>query len=115
MTRCQSDRALTQTGPGRERAGSRPSGNRRRCGCRELLVTMRNSKIVQPAHQPAGPIKQIELVPLAAVDIERFQPAQTGQLSFACLGGVLAQPVRPALLDDFARVERYRQPYAEKL
>jgi hypothetical protein len=38
----------------------------------ELLVAMRNAKLVQPPHQPAGAVEQVELVVRAAVDVERL-------------------------------------------
>src|SRR6266550_3761503 len=42
----------------------------------ELLVAMRNAELVQPPHEPAGTVEQIELILLAAVDVERLQPAE---------------------------------------
>ena len=33
----------------------------------KLLVAMRNPKIVQPPHKPAGAVEQVELILLAAV------------------------------------------------
>ena len=44
----------------------------------ELLVAMRYAKLVQSPHEPAGTVEQIQLILLAAVDIERLQPAQIG-------------------------------------
>ena len=49
----------------------------------ELLVAMRNAKLVQSTNEPTGTVKQIELILLAAVDVERLQPAQITRLSFA--------------------------------
>ena len=44
----------------------------------KLLVAMRYTKLVQSPHEPAGTVEQIQLILLAAVDIERLQPAQIG-------------------------------------
>ena len=49
---------------------------------RELLVAMSDAKLVQPPHEPAGPVEQIELILLAAVDVERPQPAEIVRLDF---------------------------------
>jgi hypothetical protein len=38
----------------------------------KLLVAMRNAKLVQPSHEPAGPIEQVELILLAAINVERL-------------------------------------------
>jgi hypothetical protein len=35
----------------------------------ELFVTMGNAELVQAPHEPSGAVKQVELVPLAAVDV----------------------------------------------
>src|ERR1700730_1140112 len=48
----------------------------------ELLVAMRNAKFVQPPHEPAGTVEQIELILLAAVDVEGLQPAEIIRLGF---------------------------------
>jgi hypothetical protein len=42
----------------------------------ELLVTMRDAELVQPPHEPASAVEQVELVLLPAVDVGRLQPAQ---------------------------------------
>jgi hypothetical protein len=42
----------------------------------KLLVAMRDAELVQPPHEPAGPVEQVELILLAAVDVERLQPAE---------------------------------------
>src|ERR1700731_1674957 len=42
----------------------------------ELLVAMRDAKLVQPPHEPAGSVEQVELILLAAVDVERLQPVE---------------------------------------
>jgi hypothetical protein len=39
---------------------------------------MRNAKLVQPSHEPAGTVNQIELILLPAIDVERLQPAEIG-------------------------------------
>ena len=49
---------------------------------RELLVAMRDAKLVQPPNEPSGTLQQIELIVLAAVDVERLQPPQVVGLSF---------------------------------
>ena len=36
---------------------------------RELLVAMRDAKLVQPPHELSGTVKQVELIILTAVDI----------------------------------------------
>jgi hypothetical protein len=76
---------------------------------------MRNAKLVQPPHEPAGPVEQIELILLAAVDVERLQPAEIIRLGFDRNDGILPQPIRPAFLDDLAGVESDRQPDPEEL
>jgi hypothetical protein len=81
----------------------------------KLLVAMLDSEFVQPSHEPAGAIKRIELIVLAAVDVERLQPAKIIRLGFDRNDRVLPQPIRPAFLDDLAGVERHRQPNAEEL
>ncbi len=48
----------------------------------ELLVAMRNSKLVQAPHEPAGTLEQIELILLAAVDVERLHSAEIVRLGF---------------------------------
>src|SRR6266851_8750020 len=62
----------------------------------ELLVAMRNAELVQPPHEPAGPVEQIELVFLAAVDVERLPPTEIVRLGFDRNDRVLPQPIRPA-------------------
>ena len=81
----------------------------------ELLVAMRDTKLVQPPHEPASTVQQIELILLAAVDVERLQPAEVIGLSFDHDDRVLPQPIRPAFLDDLASVERDRQPDPKEL
>jgi hypothetical protein len=73
---------------------------------RELLVAMRNAKLVQPPHEPAGAVEQVELILLAAVHVERLQPAEIVRLGFDRNDGILPQPIRPAFLDDLAGVAR---------
>src|SRR5438552_17231273 len=72
----------------------------------ELLVAMRNPMLVQSPHEPAGTIKQIELIILPAIDVRESLDRNPR---------IVPQPVRPALLDDLAGVERYWQPDPEKL
>src|ERR1700746_604799 len=48
----------------------------------ELLVAMRNAKLAQLSHKPACTVKQVELILLAAVDVERLQPAEVVRLGF---------------------------------
>jgi exodeoxyribonuclease V alpha subunit len=48
----------------------------------ELLVAMRDAKLIQPPYKPAGTVKRVELIPLAAVDVERLQPPQVVGLGF---------------------------------
>ena len=62
----------------------------------ELLVAMRNAELVQPPHEPAGTVKQIELILRAAVDVERLQPMEIIGLGFDRNDRVLPQPIRPA-------------------
>src|SRR5882757_9650509 len=81
----------------------------------ELLIAMRNAKLVQPPHKPTGAIEQIELILLAAVDVKCLQPAEIARLGFDRNYRVLPQPVRPAFLDNLAGVERDRQPDAKEL
>jgi hypothetical protein len=75
----------------------------------ELLVAMRNAEFVQAPHKPAGAVEQIELILLAAVDVERLQPAEIVRVGFDRNDRVVTQPVRPAFLDNLAGVERDRQ------
>src|SRR5580704_14335405 len=77
---------------------------------RELLIAMRNAKPVQPPHEPAGTVEQIELILLAAVDVERLQPAEIVRLGFDRDDRVLPQPIRPTFLDNLASVECDQQP-----
>src|SRR5229473_6877821 len=65
----------------------------------ELLVAMRDAELVQPPHEPAGTVEQIELILLAAVDVERLQPAEIVRLGFDRDDRVVAPPIRPAFLD----------------
>jgi hypothetical protein len=81
----------------------------------ELLVAMRDAKLIQPPHEPAGTVEQVELILLAAVDVERLQPAEIVRLGFDRDDRVLPQPIRPALLDYFASIERDRQPDPKEL
>src|SRR5215204_2214808 len=81
----------------------------------KFLITMGNAKLVKPSHEAAGPVEQIELVVVPAIDVERLEPAQIVGLGFDRDGRVLAQPIGPAFLDDLAGVERDRQPDAEEL
>src|SRR6266404_3664524 len=81
----------------------------------ELLIAMRNAKLVQPPHEPAGPVEQIELVLLAAVDVERLQPAEIVRRGFDRHYRVLPRPIRPAFLDNLAGVERDREPDPKEL
>ena|SRR5436190_13920471 len=43
---------------------------------RELLLAVRYAKLVQGPHESAGTVEQVELILLAAVNVERFQPAE---------------------------------------
>jgi hypothetical protein len=61
----------------------------------ELLVAMRNAELVQPAHEPAGTVEQIEQILHAAVDVERLQSAEIVRLDFDRNYGV-PPPNRPA-------------------
>ena len=81
----------------------------------KLLIAMRNAKLVQPPHEPTGTVEQVELIPLAAVDIKCLQPAEIARLGFDRNYRVLPQPIRPAFLDNLAGVERDRQPDAKEL
>src|ERR1700751_782420 len=81
----------------------------------ELLVAMRYAESVQAPHKPASAVEQIELILLAAVDVERLEPAQIVRLRLNRNDGVVPQPVRPAFLDDLAGVERDRQADPEEL
>jgi hypothetical protein len=76
----------------------------------ELLVAMPDPKLIQPSYEPAGAVKQVELVLFAAIDVEGFQPAKIVRLAFDCGDGILPRPVRPALRDQLAGVDRNRQP-----
>jgi hypothetical protein len=71
---------------------------------------MRDAELVQPPDEPAGAVEQVELIPLAAIDVERLKPAR-----FDRNDRVVPHPIRPALLDDLAGVERHGQPNAEEL
>src|SRR5205085_8051464 len=76
---------------------------------------MRNAKLVQPPHEPTSAVKQIELIPLAAVYVERLQAAEILCLCLYCDDSVLPQLIRPAFFDYFACVERDGQPNPKKL
>jgi len=39
----------------------------------KLLIAMRNAKLVQPPYEPTGTVEQVELIPLAAVDIKSYK------------------------------------------
>jgi hypothetical protein len=71
----------------------------------ELLVAMRNVKLVHPPREPAGTIEQVKLILLAAVDSEALQPAEIVRLGFERNYRILRKPIRPAFLDDLAGVE----------
>jgi hypothetical protein len=76
----------------------------------ELLVAMRNTKLVEPAHEPAGAVEQIELILLAAVDVERFQHAEIVRLSFDRNDRVLPTDWQTASAHhDRERINRARQ------
>src|SRR6266436_7504116 len=60
----------------------------------ELLVAVGNTKLVQPPHEPARAVEQIELILLAAVNVERLQPAEVVRVGFDRHCRVLAQPIR---------------------
>ena len=81
----------------------------------ELLVAMRDVEFLQSPHEPARAIQEVELIPLAAVDVERLQATQIVRLCFESDHGVVPQPIRPAFLDDLAGVECDRQPDPKKL
>jgi hypothetical protein len=38
----------------------------------KLFVAMRDAEFVQPPHEPTGTIEKVELILLAAVDVERL-------------------------------------------
>src|SRR5260370_856741 len=46
----------------------------------ELLIAMRNAKLVQPPHEPTSAVEQVELILLAAVDVKCLQPAEIARL-----------------------------------
>src|SRR2546428_11251441 len=48
----------------------------------ELLIAMRNAKLVEPPHEPTGTVQQIELILLAAVDVKCLQPTEVARLGF---------------------------------
>src|SRR4029077_11039297 len=75
----------------------------------------RYAQFVQPSCKSTRAVEKIELILLTAIDIERFQPAEIVRLRVDCDHGILAQPIRPALLNDLTSVERDRQPDAEEL
>src|SRR5438067_6252312 len=82
---------------------------------RKLLISVRDAQFVQPSCKSTRAVEEIELILLSAIDIERFQPAQIVRLRVDRDYGILPQPIRPALLNDLASVERDRQPDAEEL
>jgi hypothetical protein len=47
----------------------------------KLLVAMGNAELVQPPHEPAGAVEQVELILLATVDVERLQATEIVGLS----------------------------------
>src|SRR5215472_56895 len=81
----------------------------------ELLVLMRDPKLFKSPYKPASTIEQVELIFLAAVDVERFQAAEIFRLRFDGDYRVLPQPICPARLDNLAGIECDRQPDTEKL
>jgi hypothetical protein len=50
---------------------------------------MRDPEFVQPSYEPAGAVEQIELILFAAVDVERFEPAEIVRLAFDRDDGIL--------------------------
>jgi hypothetical protein len=58
---------------------------------------MRNAELVQPPHEPAGTVEQIELILLAAVDVERLQPAEIFRLGFDRNDGILLATNSPSV------------------
>jgi hypothetical protein len=74
---------------------------------RELLVAVRDAKLIQSPHEPAGTVKQIELIVLAAVDLERLQPTEIVPLRFDRDYRVLPALVRHAQPE---RTHRRRAP-----
>jgi|SRR5271170_6074953 len=72
----------------------------------ELLAAVRDAKLVQTPHEPAGTVEQIELILLAAIDVERVQPPEIVGLSFDRDSRVLSHPICLTLLDDLGRFER---------
>jgi hypothetical protein len=81
----------------------------------ELLVPMGNAKLVQPPHEPAGSVEQVELILLAAVNVQRLQPTEIARLGVDRDDRVLPQPIRPAFLDNLAGAERDRQADPQEL
>jgi hypothetical protein len=49
---------------------------------RELLVAVRDAKLIHSPHEPTSTVQQIELIVLAAVDVERLQPSQVVGVGF---------------------------------
>src|SRR5438067_4835133 len=82
---------------------------------RKLLISVRDAQFVQPSCKSTRAVEEIELILLSAIDIERFQPAQIVRLRVDRDYGILPHPIRPALLNDLASVERDRQPDAKEL
>jgi hypothetical protein len=53
---------------------------------------MRDAKLVQPPHEPAGSVEQVELILLAAVNVERLQPTEMpASVSIATTGSCRSQ------------------------
>jgi hypothetical protein len=76
---------------------------------------MGNAKLVQPPHEPAGSVEQVELILLAAVNVQRLQPTEIARLGVDRDDRVLPQPIRPAFLDNLAGAERDRQADPQEL
>src|SRR5713101_504761 len=58
----------------------------------ELLIAMRNAKLVQPPNEPTDTVQQIELILLAAVDVKCLQPAEIARLGSDRNHRVLPEP-----------------------
>ena len=68
----------------------------------ELLVDVLDAKALERAVQPPCAVVQRELIAIAAIDVDAFQPPQVVGVCVGRQRGIPGQPGLPALLDELA-------------
>src|SRR5215472_15543830 len=81
----------------------------------KLFIAMRDRKVLQSPYESTRTVQQVELILVAAVDVKRLQAPEIVRVHLEGNHRIMPQPVRPALLDQFAGVERDRQPHPKVL